>query len=82
VIVESEVLLRVEYFEQCRRRITAEIHAHFVNLVQAEDRIVGFGLAQTLDNFPWQCSDVSPSVTADFGLIPHTAQRKTNEVSP
>ena len=42
MIVEGEILLRVEHFEQRRRRVAPEIGAHLVDFVQAEDRIVAF----------------------------------------
>ena len=44
VVVERRVLLRVEHFEQRRRRIAAEVHRHLVDFVEQEQRIVHAGL--------------------------------------
>ena len=40
MIIEGEILLRVEHLEQRRRGIAAEIHAHLVDFIEAEHRIV------------------------------------------
>ena len=39
VVAEGVVLLRVEHFEQRRRRIAAEVRAHLVDLVEQEQRV-------------------------------------------
>ena len=39
MIHKHVVLFRIEHFEQRRRRIAAEIHAHFVHFIQHENRI-------------------------------------------
>ena len=39
VIVERHILLRVKYFEQCRRRVALEVAAELVDLIQNHDRI-------------------------------------------
>ena len=46
VIAELAVLLRVEHFQQRRRRIAAEVAAELVHLVQHEDRVAALGAAQ------------------------------------
>ena len=39
VVVERVVLFRIEHFEERRRRIAAEVHRHFVDLVEQEDGV-------------------------------------------
>ncbi|HEY6386936.1 MAG TPA: hypothetical protein VIX91_14765, partial [Candidatus Acidoferrum sp.] len=41
---------RIEHFEQRGGRIAAEVHRHFVDFVEHEDRILGAGLLHHLDD--------------------------------
>ena len=50
VVAEGVVLLGVQHLEQRRRRIAAEVGAQLVDLVEQEDRVVGAGLLQPLDD--------------------------------
>ena len=77
--MNSVVLLGVEHFEQCRRRITAEVGTHLVDLVEQEQRVRSFGLSHALDDLARHRADIGPPVTADLRLIVHAAQRKANE---
>ncbi len=46
MVIEAEVLLGIQNLQQRRRRIASEIHAHFIDFVQTEYRIVYAGLFQ------------------------------------
>ena len=50
VITEARVLFGIECFEQCRSGIAAEIAPYFIDFVEHENRIFGFGAANTLNN--------------------------------
>ena len=38
VVIEGKILLGIQHFEQCGRRISSEVHTHLVDFIQAEDR--------------------------------------------
>ncbi len=79
VIGEGVVLLRIEYLQQSGRRIATEVRADLVYLVEHEQRVLGASIAHGLDDAPRQGTDVGASVTADFCLVPDTAQGDSNE---
>ena len=79
MVLERVVLLRIEHFEQCRRRIAAHVVRKFVDLIQQEHRIDGPGALHALDDPPRQCADVGPSVAADLRFVMHAAQRGADE---
>src|SRR5690606_3489773 len=79
VILESMVLLGIEHLKQGRRRITAEIGAHFVNLVEQEQRVTHTYLGHVLENLARHRTDVGTSVTADLGFVAHTAKRHADK---
>ena len=79
VIGKSVVLLRVEHFEQRRGRVSPEIPAELVYLVQHEDRVVGARLADALDDAARQRADVGPSVSPDLRFVMHASQRNAHE---
>ena len=81
VVPERGVLLRIEHFHQCRRRIAAEIAAEFIHLVQHEDGVVGFGAAQSLHDLPGQSADVRAPVAANLGFVVHSAERNAHELA-
>src|SRR5207244_3027562 len=81
VVDEHEILLGIEDFKQCRRRVTAEIHRHLVDFIQHENRVLGARLLHHLDNLPGQGTDVGASVAADFGFVSHPAQGHANELA-
>ena len=82
MVIEGEVLFRVEHLQQGRRGVAPEIRAHLVHFVQAEDRIVGFGLSQGLDDLPGKRADIGAAMAADLGLVPHSAQGKPDKIAP
>src|SRR6516162_7666824 len=79
MVGKGVVLGWVEHFEQSRGGITAKIRAHFVQLIQQDNRVAAFDTPEGLDDAPWQSSNISSPVTADFGLIAHAAERDTGE---
>ena len=81
MVDEAVVLLGVEHLEQRRRRIAAEIGAELVDLVEHEQRVVGAGVAQVLDDPAGQRADVGAAVAADLGLVAHAAQRHAHELA-
>ena len=74
MIVEREVLLRIQHFQQCGRRIAAEVHRHLVDFVQQEQRIVHARLGHVLHDLAGHRADVRAAVAPDFGLVTHAAQ--------
>ena len=79
MIPECIVLLRIEHFHQCRRRIAAEIAAQFVDLVQHHHRVVRFSALYTLNDLTGQRPDVRAAVSADFRFIVHAAEGDAHE---
>ena len=79
MVLETEVLSRVQDFEQRRRRVPAEVRGHLVDFVQHENRILRAGLLHTLKNLAGKGADVSPAMAADFGFIAYAAERKANK---
>jgi hypothetical protein len=71
VVAECGVLLGVEDLEKRRGRVAAEVHPQLVDLVEHEDRVLGLGAAQPVDDLARQRADIRPPVAANFGLVPH-----------
>ena len=82
MVAKRSVLLRIEHLEQCGGRVAPEIHPELVDLVQHEDRVLGPGAAEALDDLPWQRADVRPAVTADLRFVTHAAERDPVELAP
>ena len=80
MVDEHEVLLRVEYLEQGRRRIATEVHRHLVDFIEHEDRILRARLLHHLNYLSRQCADIGAAVTTDFGFIAHPAERHANKL--
>ncbi len=76
------ILFGVEHFQQGRGRVAAEILSEFVDLIQHEERIGCPGSFHRLEDAAGQGADVGSAVTADFGLIPHAAERDAHEFAP
>ncbi len=79
MVAEGEVLLRVEDFEQRGGGVAAEVRAELVNLVEHEDGVVGFGLADSLDDAAGERADVGAAVAADLGLVADAAEGDADE---
>ena len=74
IVMETLILLRIEHFQQGRGRVAMGIPAHFVDLVQHEDRVGGFGLLQVLDDPARHGTDIGLPVSPDLGLVMQAAQ--------
>ena len=81
VVAEGEILLGVEHFEQGRRGVATEIHAHLVDFIETEHRVVALDLFEALDDLSRQRADVGAPVAPDFGLIAHAPEREPDEVA-
>ena len=81
MVGESEILLRIEHLEQCCGRVTAEILAEFVNLVQHKQRVGRGSAADGLQNAARQRADIGAPVAADLRFVAHAAQRQANELA-
>ena len=75
VVVECLVLLGVEHFKQCRRRVAVmSVLCHLVNLVEDEHGIRRSCLLHTLDDTSRHGADICASVSAYLGLVVQTAE--------
>ncbi len=74
VIGERVVLLRIEHFEECRRRIAAEVHRHLVDFVKEEHGIDRAGLLHPLNDLTGERADVRAAMSADLCFIANAAE--------
>ncbi len=77
MINKRVVLLRVEHLQHGRGRVALVVAAHFVDLVQQNNRVYRLCLPKRRDNSPGHCADVGFSVTANFRLVADAAERDT-----
>ncbi len=78
MVAETVVLLGIKHFQQGGRRITPEVIPKLINLVQQEERVVGFYLTYPLNNAAGHGADIRTAMTTDFGFITNAAQRNTD----
>lgn len=81
MVVERVVLLRIEHFQQRRRRIATEVHRHLVDLVEHEQRVLAADLVEVLHDAARHRTDVGTAVATDLGLVAHAAQRHAHELA-
>src|SRR5262249_8932509 len=81
MILEGGVLFRIQHFKQCSRRITSEVHAHFVDFIEQENRINGPSLLDHLNDLPRKCADVCAAMAANLGLISDAAQSQPHKLT-
>ena len=81
MIDESVILLRIQHFQQCRRRIATEVGAHLVHFIQQEQRVLHAGLAHVLQHLARHRADIGTTVTTNLGLVTHAAQRHAHELA-
>ncbi len=81
VVAERGVLLRVEHFEQRRRRIALDAAPELVDLVEHQHGVARAGLAQRLDDVARQRADVGAPVAADLGLVVHATEADAHELA-
>jgi len=76
VVVKCCILLRVKYFQQRRRRVSAHVGADdFVHFVEDKDGIGCFRLFHVLDDTSRHGADVGTAMSAYFGFVAQSADR-------
>ncbi|OQA96454.1 MAG: hypothetical protein BWY25_02249 [Chloroflexi bacterium ADurb.Bin222] len=81
VIRESVILLRVEHFEQRRRRVAAKVLPQLINLIQHEHGVHRAGAAHRLNDPSRQRADVGATMAADLRLVAHAAERDAHKLT-
>ena len=81
VIGEGVVLLGIQHFEQRGGRITPEVRANLVDLVQQDDRIARLDAAQRLDDATRHGSHVGPPMATDLRFIAQATQRDAGKLT-
>ena len=81
MIIKILILFRVQGLKQCGRRVTPEIRSHFVDLIQAEHRIIIPHLLQGLDNLTRHSADIGSSMPPYLSFIPDAAKGNTGKGS-
>src|SRR5262249_42171674 len=61
--------------------IAAEIGGHFIHLIEQHYRVGGAGLANRLDHFSGERTDVGTAMAADLGFIADAAERHAHELA-
>ncbi len=80
VVGEIRVEFRVEDFEHRARRIAPIVVSHLVDFVEQDDGIHAFRVSQRLDKAPGHRTDIRATVSADFRLVLHAAERHPGKV--
>ncbi len=75
VVVEMEILLRVQHLQQGRGRVALEVVAYLVNLVKQKHGIVAPGTLHGVNYTSGHRADVGAAVAAYLGLVMQTAER-------
>ena len=81
VVVKGVMLLGVEHFQQCRRRIATPVTAKLVDLVEQDHGIDRFRAPHGLNHTAGQRADIGSTMPADFGFITHTAKRHADKLA-
>ena len=81
VVLEAEVLLRVEHLEQGRGRVAPEVHADLVDLVEHEHGVVRAAGLDALDDPARERADVGAPVAADLRLVVDAAEAHARELA-
>src|SRR3546814_3846981 len=69
------------HFQQGGRRVTTEILAHLVDLIQQEQWIPHPDLGHALQYLAWHGTDIRPAMAPDFGFITHATQCHTHKLA-
>jgi len=81
MVREGIVQLRIEDFHEGRRGIASEVGGHLVHFIQDEDGVDGPGFLHHLNDLAGEGADVRAPMSADFGFIPHAAERYAHELA-
>ena len=82
MVLELAVLLGVEHLQQRRGRVSPEVLAQLVDLVEQEERVHRAGLFQVRHDLARQRADIGAAMTANFRFVAHAAQRLAHEFAP
>jgi len=82
VVRERVVLRRVEDLEEGARGVALVRGAQLVDLVEEEDRVLGAGLLESLDDPAGHGADVGPAMPPDVGLVAHPSERDADIFPP
>ena len=77
IVAEALVLFGIKNLEKSRGGISSKIVGHFVYFIKNNNRVLGFCVNQRGYDSAGHRSDVGLSMTADLGLIVHTAERNS-----
>ncbi len=75
------VLLGVQYFEQCRRRIATEVRADLVDFIEHEHGIVAACLVNALNDAARHRAHVGAAMSADFRFVMNAAKAHADELA-
>ena len=81
VVLERQVLLRVQHFQQRTGGVAAIIAGQFVNLIQQNNGVRRLGGIDCADDASRHGADVSTAVAADLGLVMYTAQTHAGKLA-
>ena len=81
VIGEGAILRRIKDFQQRRCRVTAEVGADLVQLVQQDDRVPALDAPKRLQDAARHGADVGAAVAANLRFVPHAAERDAGELA-
>src|SRR6266540_2231732 len=81
MIRECIVLLWIEYLEQRRTWITAEIHRHLIDFIEQDQWICHSCLLHRLNDLAGHRTDVCAAMSANFCFIAHAAERNADELA-
>ncbi len=81
MVAERVVLLGIEHFQQRRLRVTAEVAADLVDLVDHHDGVASSRVAQRAYDRARHRADVGTPMAADLGFVADAADREAHELT-
>ena len=73
------VLFRIQYFQQCRSRISLVVRSDLIYFVKEEYRVFGSAFFDGVHDPAGYRPNIRSSVASDLGFIPDTSQRHPYE---
>ncbi len=70
MVGKRPIVIRIQDFQERRRRIAAKIAPHLVDFIQHEHRIVGAGRLDPLNDTTGQSPQIGAPMTANLALHP------------
>ena len=74
--------LGIQYLKQCRRWVTPEVRAQFIDLIQHHHARARSCPSDCLYDVAGKRTDIGPAMAANFTLVVHAAQADPNERLP